>query len=204
MKSFSGRHSSIEFHVQNKPASKQTKKKKTFSKRKHVREKVQLSLVSSEEITFMRGKGCKFYEWEVRGSISSSTSKSKLIRCIHNHLQTIWGWLYVTDNKTLWKTVKSFLSDKITCKEKITLIEENEIVSNDERTVQVLNAFFSNIVGILNIPEYVINDLISDNVSDPIIKQIVKYRKHLSILTIGEVCNEIKKETYCFFIFKSS
>ena len=110
----------------------------------------------------------------------------------------------MTDNKTLWKTVKSFLSDKITSKEKITLIEENEIVSNDERTAQVLNAFFSNIVGILNIPEYVINDLISDNVSDPIIKQIVKYRKHLSILTIGEVCNEIKKETYCFFIFKSS
>ena len=102
----------------------------------------------------------------------------------------------MTDNKTLWKTVKSFLSDKITCKEKITLIEENEIVSNDERTAQVLNAFFSNIVGILNIPEYVINDLISDNVSDPIIKQIVKYRKHLSILTIGEVCNETKKETY--------
>ena len=34
----------------------------------------------------------------------------------------------VTDNKAFWKTVKRFLSDK----EKITLIEENEIVSNDE------------------------------------------------------------------------
>ena len=40
-------------------------------------------------------------------------------------------------------------------KGKITLIEENEIVSNDENTAQVLNNFFSNIVGSLNIPEYV-------------------------------------------------
>ena len=57
----------------------------------------------------------------------------------------------VTDNKAFWKTVKPFLSDKI------ILIEENEIVSNDENTAKVLNTFFSNIVGILNILEYVSN-----------------------------------------------
>ena len=49
---------------------------------------------------------------------------------------------YVTDNKAFWKTVKLFLSNKITPKEKVTLIEENEIVSNDESTAQVLNTFF--------------------------------------------------------------
>ena len=61
----------------------------------------------------------------------------------------------VTDKKEFWKTVE-ILSDKITSKEKITLIEENEIVSNDESTAQVLNTFFSNIVGSLNITEYAI------------------------------------------------
>ena len=55
-----------------------------------------------------------------------------------------------------------------------------------------MNTFFSNIVGSLNIPEYVTNDLISDNISDPTIKLIVKYRKHPSILTIVEVCKEEK------------
>ena len=84
----------------------------------------------------------------------------------------------VTDNKAFWKTVKPFLSDKITSKEKITSIEENEIVSNDENTAQVLNTFFSNILGSLNIPENVTNDPFPDNISDPIIKLIVKYRKH--------------------------
>ena len=48
----------------------------------------------------------------------------------------------VTDNKTFWKTVKPFLSHKITTKEKITLTEENEIFSNDEDTAHVLNTFF--------------------------------------------------------------
>ena len=74
-------------------------------------------------------------------------------------------------------------------KKKKTFIEENEIVSNDKNRAQVLNTFFSNIVGSLNILEYLTNDPISHNVSDPIIKLIVKYRKHLSILTIvAEVC----------------
>ena len=75
----------------------------------------------------------------------------------------------VTDNKAFWKTVKPFLSDKIISKEKITLIEENEIVSNDEDSTQVLSTFFSNIVGSLNIPECITDDPISDNISDPII-----------------------------------
>ena len=70
-------------------------------------------------------------------------------------------------------------------------------------TAQVSNTFFSNVVGSLNIPEYVTNDAISDNISDPIIKLIVKYRKYPRILTIGEVCKK-RKKTCCFSIFRSS
>ena len=101
-----------------------------------------------------------------------------------------------------WKTVEPFLSNKITSQEKVTLVEENKIVSNDENTAQVLNTFFSNIVGSINIPEYIINDPISDNISDPIIKLIVKYRKHPSIFTIGEVYNERKKKHASFSFSK--
>ena len=107
----------------------------------------------------------------------------------------------VTDNKAFWKTVKAFLSNKTTSEEKITFIEENEIVSNEENTAQVLNTLFSNIAGSLNIPEYVTNDPISDNIIDPIIKPIVKYRKHPSILTVGEVCKE-RKRTMLLFHFQ--
>ena len=34
----------------------------------------------------------------------------------------------VTDNKFFWKTIKPFLSDKIASREKLTLIEEDEML----------------------------------------------------------------------------
>ena len=83
----------------------------------------------------------------------------------------------VTDNKVLWKTIKPFLSDKMISKEKITLTEENETVSDDEDTAHVLNTIFSIIVGSLKIPEDVTNDTISDSSSDLIINLMVKNRK---------------------------
>ena len=40
----------------------------------------------------------------------------------------------VTDNKTFWKTIKPFFSDKIVSRVKVTLIEEDEIVESDINT----------------------------------------------------------------------
>ena len=48
----------------------------------------------------------------------------------------------VCDNKTFWKTVKFFLLDKIVSKEQITLVENNEIISEDSAVAQTLNSFF--------------------------------------------------------------
>ena len=95
----------------------------------------------------------------------------------------------VTDNKTFWKTIEPFLFDKIASREKVTLTEEDEIVESDINTAQILNTFFSNIVSNLKIAEYANCDPISDNINDPVIKSIAKYRNHASILKIGEVCN---------------
>ena len=96
----------------------------------------------------------------------------------------------VTDNKTFWKTIKPFLSNKIMSREKVTLIEEDEIVEGDINTAQILNTSFSNIVSNLKIAEYANCDPISDNINDPVIKSIAKCRNHPSILRIGELCNK--------------
>ena len=48
----------------------------------------------------------------------------------------------VTDNKTFWKIVKPFLSDKVTFALKITLLFNDKIVKNDDDTAKVLNTFF--------------------------------------------------------------
>ena len=56
------------------------------------------------------------------------------------------------------------------------------------KSVKVLNEFFANIVTNLNIPQFNQIDRTSENISDPVIKAIVKYRAHLSIIAIKENC----------------
>ena len=102
----------------------------------------------------------------------------------------------VNGNKTFWKTVKPFLSDKIVSKEQITLVENDEIISEESNVAQTFNSFFSNFVTNLKTPEYKDYDIsFIESVSDPIIRLILKYRNHPSILTIGEACkNKLNKQ----------
>ena len=58
--------------------------------------------------------------------------------------------------------------------------------------------FFSNIVTNLKIPPYADSNSNLENVSDPIIKLILKYRDHPSILTIGEICKEKSDSSFLF------
>ena len=104
----------------------------------------------------------------------------------------------VIDNKTFWKTVKPFLSDKIVSTEGITLIDNGEVVATEQDIANVLNTFFSNIVTNLKIPEYADYDPIANNISDSILKVIVRYRNHPSILTIEEVCKKSHKFSFSF------
>ena len=55
--------------------------------------------------------------------------------------------------------------------------------------VKVLNAFFSNIVKNLDIQQYNVDDLICENVNDPLLKTIVRYQNHPSIVAIKKFCN---------------
>ena len=77
--------------------------------------------------------------------------------------------------------------------QKITLLEEEEIIIGDDNTAKVLNTFFSNIVSNLKIEEYSNCDPLANNIRDPVLKCIVKYRNHLSILAIGEVYNKNRR-----------
>ena len=95
----------------------------------------------------------------------------------------------ISDSKTFWKTMKPFLSDKATSTQKMTLIEKEEIIMGDDNTVEVLNNFFSNIVNNLKIEGYSNCDPLANNIKDPVLKCIVKYRNHPSMLAIAEVYN---------------
>ena len=96
----------------------------------------------------------------------------------------------ISDNKKFWKTVKPLFSDNAISVDNITLIENDDIISEDEKVAEVFNSFFSNAVKNLNIKyyenlsfdEYFLSKD-TDNV-DPILKAIEKYEKHPSILKI--------------------
>ena len=90
----------------------------------------------------------------------------------------------VTDNRTFWKTVKPFLSDKVTSQSKITLIEKEEILSDEADVAETLNNFFTNVVTNLRLPQYN-SEYVIDMSSENAISSIVdKYKDHPSISAI--------------------
>ena len=44
------------------------------------------------------------------------------------------------DNKQFWKTIKPFFSNKVGDKEKITLIEEEKVVSEDKEVAETFKS----------------------------------------------------------------
>ena len=53
-----------------------------------------------------------------------------------------------------------------------------------KKTATVLNDFFSNIITNLGIPQYIEGEPVSQNIDDPLMKAIIKYRLHPSIIAI--------------------
>ena len=99
----------------------------------------------------------------------------------------------VSDNKLFWKVIKPSLSDKSCVKEQINLVEKGEILKTDLETAEVLNTFFGNIVKNLEINQYSNFDPVINNVKDPTLRAILKYKDHPSILAIQNNCkNRIK------------
>ena len=87
----------------------------------------------------------------------SLKSTLKLVKFICNHVlmefAVIKNWEIanlnekdITQNKNVWQTIKPFLSEKTKSREKITLIENENLVSDDAEVANCLNNFFSNIV----------------------------------------------------------
>ena len=104
----------------------------------------------------------------------------------------------VTDNKKLWKTVKPFLSDKVTFPQ-ITLVENDEIISDESKVANSLSNFFENALHSLGIKtkEYSNNKY---GLKNPVEIAIKKYEQHSSIKLINE--NITNDESFHFLSTK--
>ena len=93
----------------------------------------------------------------------------------------------ISDNKKFCRTIKPLFSDNVTTSKSITLVENQDICSDNEKVALIFNAFFSNVVNKLNIERN--DDILNDNITelDPVHKAIKKYDKRPSILEINEI-----------------
>ena len=95
-----------------------------------------------------------------------------------------------------WKTVKPFLSDKITTFLKIVLVENDEIISDESKVADSFSNFFENALHSLGIKT---NEYSNDNygLENPVEIAIKKYDQHLSINLIKE--NITSNESFYFW-----
>ena len=87
------------------------------------------------------------------------------------------------ESRTFWKTVKLFLGKKFSKLSNITLIEDNQIFSQDKQITKIFNAYFISIPN-LNMPvnqEFECSDLQEE---DPLLRIIGKYQNHSDIKLI--------------------
>ena len=88
----------------------------------------------------------------------------------------------VIDNRTFWKTVKPFLSEKVTKHSKINLVEDDKIISRDDQIAKKFSEYFISIP-ILNMPSNGYKCPHSSE-QDTILKILGKYKDHPSIKLI--------------------
>ena len=101
----------------------------------------------------------------------------------------------ITDNKKFWKAVKPFLSDKVTTFPQITLVENDEIISDESRVANSFSNFLENAVRSLCIKT---NETTNDNYGLKNLVEIAikKYEQHPSIDLIKE--NITNNESFHF------
>ena len=91
----------------------------------------------------------------------------------------------ITDNKTFWKTISPLFSNKsYSTNSRTTPLESREILSEESKVGDTFNKFFSNVDQELKIEkdDNLLTDFIEE--TDPVLKEIKKYKNHSSILRI--------------------
>ena len=107
----------------------------------------------------------------------------KLLRRTKKEFYNNLNVKYITENKLFWKTVKPSFTDKTLKDERITLVENNKVVSDESELVEIFSKDFGNIVQNLSI-DGLTNT--SDNDAVTIRQAIEKYQNHPSIKVIRE------------------
>ena len=95
-------------------------------------------------------------------------------------------------NKTFWKTVLPNFSDKDNKSSKITLVENNIVIADEERVAELMNKYFINITKTLNLKAPIINT------TDDIQSWTKNYDNHICIRKIKGAYPEMVPDSFHF------
>ena len=90
------------------------------------------------------------------------------------------------DNKTFWKTIKPHFTDKDVNHDSITLVQNEETISDNKEISETLSNFFSEVVTNLNLPHYDDPTVNIELLDDPVARAVEKYKNHQSVRLIKE------------------
>ena len=109
-----------------------------------------------------------------------------LIRKIKKDYYNNLDYKKIIDNKSFWKHIKPLLSEKNARSNKITLVEDNSILENNDKIAETFNNFFTSVVSNLNIPSFVASSVEINRIEDPILHVTEQYRNHPSAVAINK------------------
>ena len=92
----------------------------------------------------------------------------------------------IDNDKKFWKTVKPLFTNKNPMSEKITLIEDGRILSNDVEVAECFNEYFCNITDSLDIDPLFKELQEQMSVEQMVLRAINKYKDHPSVKVINE------------------
>ena len=98
----------------------------------------------------------------------------------------------IANSKTFWRTVKLLFTDKILANDNIVLVENREIINESYKIAEIFKCLFSNAVkdlGIVTDSDTSVG--LCEELTDPILEAINKYKDHPSIKKINQVTSNI-------------
>ena len=104
----------------------------------------------------------------------------------------------LTDNRKFWKSVKPLFSDKIQASSKITLLENEVLVTDDKEVAEIFIDYFVNITDSLGIIQPKDALIPTDGLHDLVEIAIKKYSSHPSIKLISENRNPSHNFAFSF------
>ena len=142
----------------------------------------------------------KYYKYKTEESHQAFKKQKNFTKRLFNReIKKYWGNLDLsnfTDNKKFWSTVKPLFS-KSNVKQNISLVENENIVTDDKEIAEIFNQFFKKAVSSLGINENKALLTDSSHCKDPVQKALKKFENHPSII-------EIKKNIQVNSIFSFS